>query len=290
VICMPTSDIQRRNGRQESLPLARWEMIGPDEARAMLAASEGFRNRVISTLHVQRMAGDMRSGRWRAIGDTIKITSDGTVVDGQHRLRAIVEAGVRIRLLVVRGVAQPDVPCIDTVRPRSVADQLRMDGVPNYFNVASLVQKLWRYEHRQTFVQSRGAAGDSPSKLQALDYYATHKEELESAVARVKQCSRRLGSNGVLTACYVLFARIHADDAEDFLGKLESGSSLPSSSPIILLRNRLLDVRANRVKPPESILAALCIKAWNAYRDGRSLAYLAWRPGGANPERFPEPV
>jgi hypothetical protein len=31
------------------------------------------------------------------------------------------------------------------------------------------------------------------------------------------------------------------------------------------------------------------IKAWNAYRSGETIELLRWSPGGAKPERFPEP-
>jgi len=32
------------------------------------------------------------------------------------------------------------------------------------------------------------------------------------------------------------------------------------------------------------------LKAWNAWREGREVKILAWKRGGANPERFPIPV
>lgn len=31
-------------------------------------------------------------------------------------------------------------------------------------------------------------------------------------------------------------------------------------------------------------------KAWNAYRNGDTVSIYRWRPGGAKPEQFPEPV
>jgi len=47
-----------------------------------------------------------------------------------------------------------------------------------------------------------------------------------------------------------------------------------------------LDARGER---NQRYIAALVIKAWNAYRDGAPVRQLKYRIGGANPEKFPEP-
>ena len=39
----------------------------------------------------------------------------------------------------------------------------------------------------------------------------------------------------------------------------------------------------------ETYLTAILIKAWNAYRSGEEVGVLRFRPGGAHPEKFPEP-
>lgn len=47
----------------------------------------------------------MKTGRWVLNGETICFDSNGVLRDGHHRLLAIIESGVTIEVLVVRGVA-----------------------------------------------------------------------------------------------------------------------------------------------------------------------------------------
>ena len=58
-------------------------------------------NRPLSTLRASRYARDMKAGDWRFNGETISFTADGRLVDGQHRLTAVVESGVTIQQVVV---------------------------------------------------------------------------------------------------------------------------------------------------------------------------------------------
>jgi hypothetical protein len=83
---------------------------------------------------VARYAREIAAGRWKPNGETIKFTMDGVLLDGQHRLAAVALAGVGIETTVVWGL-DPD--CFDTIdsgRPRSAADMLAIQGIPNRFS------------------------------------------------------------------------------------------------------------------------------------------------------------
>ncbi len=56
-----------------------------------------------------------------------------------------------------------------------------------------------------------------------------------------------------------------------------------------MLRNALPRDALATKKMPASHRLAITIKAWNAYREGRSIGYLRFAGGGAKPEQFPEP-
>jgi hypothetical protein len=53
---------------------------------------------------VLRYAEEMKAGRWQLNGEAIEFNEDGTLINGQHRLAAIVYSGVTVELLVVRNV------------------------------------------------------------------------------------------------------------------------------------------------------------------------------------------
>ena len=268
-----------------------WKLIGSTEAMAMLEAGRGILNRPVQDMRVKRLAADMRDGRWLCTAESIKFSADGQLFDGQHRLWAVIDSGIAVWFFVVRGITAEAMTAVDTGKGRSLADFLRMWGVASHFATAGVITKMWRWEHRRTFVVASRALSDSPSGQQAQAYYEAHSEEIKYSVLRTRRNGiSSLGFSGISAAVHMILNRIDPTDCEDFFVKLESGAGLVKGDAILLLRSRMLDARGSQVKPSDALVAALQIKAWNAYRQGRPMFVLGWRPGGANPELFPLPV
>jgi hypothetical protein len=99
--------------------------ITPEWA-AQILAHNNTRNRAMSRAHVEMLANEIRRGAWDFTGDTIKLSPDGQLIDGQHRLAAVVKAGVSIQTLVVEGVSFDVVATIDTRLKRRRATHPRI--------------------------------------------------------------------------------------------------------------------------------------------------------------------
>ena len=93
----------------------------------------------------------------------------------------------------------------------------------------------------------------------------------------------------MLSALFVLFSEIDQEDADAFFDAFISGVGLEEGSPILALRTLLTNLRSRSkaTKIDQNYVAALVIKAWNAWRAGLEVTTLYYRPGGANPEKFP---
>lgn len=78
--------------------------ISPEQAAKWLERNDNNRN--VNVAKVKKMAKDMREGHWDTTHQGIAIASDGTLVDGQHRLLAIVESGVTVRMNVTFNAAK----------------------------------------------------------------------------------------------------------------------------------------------------------------------------------------
>src|SRR5215472_19149766 len=98
-------------------PNASFMTITPMLAQEWL--DRGGANRHRNDKRVGVLAAAIRRGDWRLTGDTIKLDEDGLIRDGQHRLAAIVDAGIDVQTLVVFGVAEDAFDVMDTGRPRS---------------------------------------------------------------------------------------------------------------------------------------------------------------------------
>lgn len=103
----------------------RIEEIDPDLAAILLEGN--VRNRSISKSTVEAYARDMVDGRWALTHQGIALDREGRLVDGQHRLTAVVRSGVTIRMAVTYNVDPETYRVVDTnARARSTADVLTM--------------------------------------------------------------------------------------------------------------------------------------------------------------------
>jgi hypothetical protein len=93
--------------------------ITPKEAAQWLKGRNGH-NRPLSKTYVSYLANEIQSGKWRLTHQGIAFDSDGVLVDGQHRLSAIVEAGKPVQMLITIGLPIERFPIID----RGVARQM----------------------------------------------------------------------------------------------------------------------------------------------------------------------
>ncbi len=101
------------------------ETITPDMALSYLSCNQG--NRPVRVNQVKSLADAIKRGEWRLTHQGIAFSSNGRLLDGQHRLSAIVEAGVPVRSLVSRGLDDETFMSIDIGNRRSHADVLRTD-------------------------------------------------------------------------------------------------------------------------------------------------------------------
>lgn len=72
--------------------------------------------------YITAMAAAMRRGEWKPTHQGIAFSKDGTLLDGQHRLEAIVKAKINLEMLVVVGLEPSSFSVIDVGSKRTMAD------------------------------------------------------------------------------------------------------------------------------------------------------------------------
>jgi hypothetical protein len=243
-------------------------------------------NRNIRAAVVAGYVADMTAGQWLENGQSIRFAADGTLLDGQHRLTAIAESGITVRMLVVRNLPNITQMTMDTGAKRTFADVLRLNGESQAVSLAAACLRVyqWKQGVRKSF-----KAGARPTHRQLLDTLEQHPE-----IRRSVEISDRVRMSGSLTAgaaslCHWLFLHVDAEDCAFFFARLSDGAGLMTDDPIYALRRSLSNLVSASGRPDESFVIALVIKAWNFYREGTSVQLIAYRPGGARPESYPEP-
>jgi hypothetical protein len=112
---------------------SQWMDVDPAIARRWL--ENNFRNRFVKEDVVQAYARDMLNGTWVPTHQGIAFNDQDALIDGQHRLKAVIMSGVTVRTMVTFGLPSvidgremTTMDAVDRGRTRSVADQLKIQG------------------------------------------------------------------------------------------------------------------------------------------------------------------
>lgn len=163
------------------------EMITPDKAKRYLKSNES--NRTISNTLVQRLSRDMKAGKWELNGEAIVFSADGKLIDGQHRMTAVVKSGVTVPMLVVRGVNADARFTIDHGRARTAGDVLRMKGCDYNTLRASMARVILLMDRAASepsykrLVWTHKFMSDS-EVVELAESLPLHKISIESTVSR----------------------------------------------------------------------------------------------------------
>jgi len=242
-------------------------------------------NRTVSRSRVSQYAADMRAGHWAFNGEAIKIAADDQVLDGQHRLLAVIEADRDVETLLITGLPAQAQETMDQGRARTLGDVLKLRGEADYFNLAAAVRLVSIYE--RTGLPFKAPYAAAPTVHECLRTLERNGAIRDSVKLAAKLSRSSLLPISAVAGLHYLFASVDETSADDFFTKLLQGENLTRDSPIWVLRDRLLlDLREKVLMP--KIKLAFTVRAWNAYMAGEHIHRLVWNPGGANPDKFPK--
>jgi hypothetical protein len=102
-------------------------MVSPALAEELLTLNT--HNRKASEAIIRKYCIEIESGAWRPSSAGIGIDINGVLIDGQHRLYAIIRSGVTIPLLVVWNLPPEAQRTVDRQNRRSLFDVFTLEGV-----------------------------------------------------------------------------------------------------------------------------------------------------------------
>lgn len=261
----------------EKLPKASWKLIGPAEAEEMLKQVETQRKLISG--HVQFLAREMKEGRWKINGDTIRFAGK-KLYDGQHRLHAVIQSGVSIWVLIVEELPEDVFDSIDTGRMRQAGDVLSTYNMgSNPFLMAAAARFLWYYEHS---VPLESSARVSNHEIVEIVKKNSVLRFLADYMARRKP----FGNSSVVAALCMINKRVGRDMTMFFAEKLVTGGEIKADDPIRHFRDKWLMEGSHRsTRSNRAIWIAVLIKTFNAWLARRKVSHCeVWRLG----EKFPD--
>jgi hypothetical protein len=255
------------------------QFINPYEAKKLLKGN--LSNRTLNHNRVTKYACDIKKGLWvEDTGELIKISRNGRIIDGQHRLEAIIRAGVGIFLHVAYDVQDDVFQVIDSGKPRSAGDVFKIAGVKNYNHLAAIIQ-LYNNIYKN---ESTSASVTIENRLSAKELLYLYKENNKYWDDIVKRSiNYRLAFQGVLSISEIgslmaLFDNYGDVESDRFMFQLCKGVDVKNNT-IILLRNKLISDKLNtQHKMTASIRRALIIKTWNCFIQNKEPKILRFKP------------
>ena len=272
-----------RNGTTSNV-----ETITPEKASEYLGlVIENNRHEIPPAM--SDYAADMKAGRWKLNGETIKFNSNGEIIDGANRLRACIKAGVDFTTVVVRGIeSRGTFATIDTGRPRTLAHIITMHKEKNAKGCAALVSALLMYE--KGWAPHQGGSG--MTRVQEETFFLKNAASIRISVEWSSTISHRCK---LLTPREFAFlkhslSKIDEETATGFLDTFASGANIGKDDPVFILRKRMEKNMTDITKLSSVTKLAFGIKAWNATRTGEAIRCMKWSRYGKNREDFPVPV
>jgi hypothetical protein len=230
-------------------------------------------NRTLRQSVVERYARDMKAGKWQLTPECIAFDFNKTLVDGQHRLWAVIESETATRFMVAYDVRPEVRAVINAGLVRTDTDHLKFGYGLNVTPMHSAVAKR--------VLQS--PIGRTKATVDEIRLFlATHAKALDFALSAFPRVVRGITTAPIYTV--VLRAHYHAEEERlrQFAEVLCTGRMTNTNEePILLLRNFLLE----RAPSDAAVVYAKTERALMAYLNNESPHMLY----SASSELFPLP-
>lgn len=248
--------------------------ITPTMATKWLERIPSFQ-RKIDDKQVKKLVLAIQKERWRENGATIVFNDKDELIDGQHRLMAISQAGKAVGPLVVKGVSNDEsiFRTIGDEKPRKLADFVRVHHV----NVVAAVMRMhWLLTVGIWPVSHGGPVAPIAEVMKLADKWA---QTISEIVPGVMPAGKFLGQMSLCTFLVFYLTKLRPVDnperVAEFFARVGDGVNLSATDPVYKLRQRFLKVSgADEIN--RTVAQAIIIKALNLYLDGKPCSVLKW--------------
>lgn len=260
--------------------------ITPEVATTML--SKKNTNRSIRLTQLNRIKRALVNQRWQINGETIIFDHDGRLLEGQHRLQAVIDAQETVWTLIVHGIDRDRFKTMGQGSKRTAGDILGIQGVKNATHIAAALRWVYRYETGQMTNAHPNITDD-----ELTDTLPMHAAILDS-IPFGKKC-HGIAAPGMATALHYLCRtgpqpeqqepvrrpgrppvvkeswdkgdpQRRKGQADHFFWSLATGENLQPGDPILVVRNRIVQPKGpkrTRLILRDEAKAPMFINTWN---------------------------
>lgn len=265
--------------------------VTPEVAEKWLGQNHGNRN--LRSRKVAAYARDMRNGHWMTSGDSIKFDWNGRLIDGQHRLEAVIESGITIRVLVVKGLEPRVQDVLDTNAKRSNADALRFNGVDRNVTDIAALAKIANARELGLLTLATSTQVPEMTNNEVIAWNEAHPEAA-SAVALARRVYKDIGgSPSAIGYAIWRLEQIDPLDAVEFFTSIAESRTRGAGDPRLALLRSFNRMREQGVRVTAALQLRYIFAAWNAWRANKNVSSFPRvtgdGAGGVKGVQIPEP-
>lgn len=221
------------------------------------------KNRLLRQKTIKTYADAMVKGHWKEdTGETVKFDPDHNLIDGQHRLSAVVKADIPVSLWVAYDVKPESFSVIDSGMKRSHGDVFTIGGIQHGQLLPTIIRYYLRYKEGTLGTDRTGVS--TQTLLDAYNENPVFWDECAKNAARWHKSFRPVAPTiwGLLGAVLV---ELNNDEAMNFLDKLSSGRGITHEG-MFAIRDRFVAETVSAQKTSIDYKIALIVKFWNQVR------------------------
>jgi len=229
------------------------------------------RNRKLNKRRVNKYIRDMQSGLWVFNGESIKISDENILLDGQHRLEAIAQSGISIESVVITNVPaiKGVFESIDAGMPRSARDAMMLAGMPHSCLIPAIIRTVANYGWDKTW--DRLMSNIEVKSIIDRDYnsWVNAAEAGEAMKATVLP--------SVWGSFYYMASKQYPESIKVFHSMIHKMTNIGDGSPVIALNKALMQFKGKtrkdngKTRADKIQMIEKCIVAFNAHLQKQNL-------------------
>jgi len=203
------------------------------------------------------------------------------LLNGQHRLKACVLANMPFDTVIVKGLKT--LLSTPSTMERVATWVMYLPSVENTAHMPCIRATLRlgvRYWQFMSKVGSRKTIGTKQLLEKLLDKH----QGIRASARLVKALEKRPGgiliTPSLAIGLHYLFSLVDAEKSDDFFSTFQSGQSLASGNPILMLRAKLIASTKEATVIKREAMYSYMVMAWNAYVESKPLKRFAFAADG----------
>lgn len=174
---------------------------------------------------VNMYAKDMEEGKWMFCGDCIRFDKNGKLIDGQHRLRAIIKSKKPQKFVVIEGLEVNSALVMDIGHKRSIEDYLKKQADAYEKGATAIVKQVMTFKKEDKCI-GHSAGNIDARNTKVVELYSQDEDWYNKAAKYSKEVSKdsaRILKPTEVGAIYYYLIRVlnvDKDKVEDFFFRL----------------------------------------------------------------------